>query len=194
MAYTYTPDGAPPGSGYPPPSQREEQQWNQSMNGSNGQYMDPSRFNPSLPGAMPHLPTRTQTQVPIPLSQDSSGNSIPYPPGDPNGWEEQDLNWFYQMDQSSAQGERISPQDHTHAVRKQRRIESERRYRDRNDFAYTELTQSFGHWASEIPSPTKKTKEAQLKHAAKLIKKGAEYSLKYKALCAQHRQTLGQRR
>lgn len=56
------------------------------------------------------------------------------------------------------------------STRKQRRIASERRYRERTDCAFTELIEAFELWKEEFSFPTKKTKEAQLRHAARLIK------------------------
>lgn len=69
---------------------------------------------------------------------------------------------------SSSMDEKLAADDQQ-ATRKQRRIASERRYRERTDYAMQELVNTFRLFEEEA-IPTKKTKEAQLRHAARLIK------------------------
>jgi len=123
-------------------------------------------------------------------SPDSSMNSIPYSMGHPpvSSWDSEEPDWLFPMEEPSADDESMTREEQAATVRRQRRIESERRYRNRTDFAYTELIETFKLWADEISFPTKKTKEAQLRHATKLIRRGADYSRKFKRLYAENQQ------
>jgi len=208
MAFTPTSDGIPPGSGYPPPSQLDHSRWNPNMAGNHYQNLEGSRANPSHNQAealVPNYQLTTQLQpldtpnMDSPLNSESlspmfylspgsSMGSIPYSMGHHpvSSWEEHD--WLFPMEEPSADDESTTREEQAATVRRQRRIESERRYRNRTDFAYTELIESFELWADEISFPTKKTKEAQLRHATRLIRRGADYSRKFKFLCAENQQ------
>lgn len=131
-----------------------------------------SNYNvPFQPLDTPNIdsPLSSETLSPmLYLSQDSSMTSIPYSMGHSQSWEEGD--WIFPAEESNADDDSISREEQAATVRRQRRIESERRYRNRTDFAYTELIESFELWADELSFPTKKTKEAQLRHATRLIR------------------------
>jgi len=132
-------------------------------------------------------PLLSDTHSPTLFASAANNGFPPYPNA---SWEEQE--WREPSppgDHSSPDAdEQTSRQEFSAAVRRQRRIESERRYRSRTDFAYNELVDSFTLWNSEIPFPNKKTKEAQLRHAARLIRRGADYSRKMKQLALENHQ------
>lgn len=108
---------------------------------------------------------------PVYASQDPAFNAFPpyYPHGDATFWE--DPEWPSPPIGYSPLDDQVYKQ-HSADVRRQRRIESERRYRSRTEIAYSELVESFALWSGEVPRPSKKTKEAQLRHATRLIRLG----------------------
>jgi hypothetical protein len=89
------------------------------------------------------------------------------------GWEEQESPLVEDCEHTPQEQEQIVKVDNN---RKRRRTECERRYRNKTDQAFTEMVDSFQTWHPEILHPSKRTKEAQLKHAAKLIKLGINFA------------------